>query len=210
MKNKILEWVSFFTGLFFVIMIYVFRNNLFNVFAIASVGALVYGVMAIFGNEKYGYALSSFGASIGLALILYHYGVLDRGQALTFALMAGISILMLITIIFTFVNKKVMMKKYSLVVDAEVIDLIKNPNTNKEFYQPVYSYQIDDKIFTVNALGYTDKRIPSIGDTIKLYVDPKDHESVYFDKDKVTAVQDLVILVVLMIVSLAISIAMFF
>ncbi len=210
MKDKILEWINFFVGVVFVLLIYVFRNNLFNVVAVASIGALVYGAISIIRNERYGYPLTSFGISIGVALILYHYDVLSRGEAFTFALMIGISLLMLITIIFTFINKKAMLSKYSMAVKAEVIDLLKNPNTNREFYQPIYQYTIDDEVYTVGALSYINKNIPSIGEKITLYVDPKDHEGVYFEKDKTTAIQDLVILVILMLVSLGIGIAMFF
>lgn len=210
MKDKVLEWISFLTGLFFVIMIYVFRNNLAYVFITVSIGAIVYGIISVIRHENYGYAMTSFGFSVGLALIFYKIGIFNKGEGLTFALMFGISTLMFLTLIFTYINKKVMMKHYSITVDAEVIDLVKNPNTTQEFYQPVYTYTLDDKVYTVNALGYTNKRIPKIGDTIKLYVDPNDHENVYFDKEKFTAIQDIAVLVVLMIVSLVISIAMFF
>ena len=210
MKEKIMDWISFFVGLIFVLLIYFFREDLFKVFAVVSIGSIVYGTFSILKNERYGYPMVSFGSSIGISLILYHFGKFDKGQCLTFSLMFGIFLLMLITFIFTFVNKKLMVKHYSLIVDAKVIDLVKNPNTNQEFYQPVYSYTIDDRVYTVNALGYTKKRIPKIGDSIKLYVDPNDYESVYFDKEKFTAIQDLAILVVLMIVSLIISIFLFF
>ena len=210
MKDKILEWVNFFVGVVFVLLIYFFRNNIFNVLAVASIGASIYGLISIIRAEKIGYAFCSFGISIGVALIFYHFEVLTGGKALTVALMFGISLLMLVTIIFTFVNRNTMLKKFSLPVSAEVIDLVKNPNTNKEFYQPVYAYTIDGEVYSVGALNFINKNIPSIGERITIYVDPKDHESVYFDKDKKTAIQDLVIIVVLMLVSFGIGISMFF
>ena len=45
MKDKILEWVNFFVGVVFVLLIYFFRNNIFNVLAVASIGASIYGLI---------------------------------------------------------------------------------------------------------------------------------------------------------------------
>ena len=65
-------------------------------------------------------------------------------------------------------------KKHSLKVEATVIDLVKNPNTNREFYQPIYEYEVNDVVMEVGALGYYEKRIPKLGDKLIIFVNPED------------------------------------
>ena len=95
-----------------------------------------------------------------------------------------------------------MKNKHSLEVESTVIDLVKNPNTNKEFYQPIYEYVIDDVVMEVGAPGYYEKRIPKLGDKLKIYVNPENHLDVYFESGKKDRIYNIAVGLFLLIASI--------
>ena len=82
------------------------------------------------------------------------------------------------------------LKTHNLLVTAQIVDLIKNPNTKKEIYYPVLNYTIDGESFEINyPLGFT-KNIPNIDDTIDISINPNDHMDVYFKPLKKTVIKN--------------------
>lgn len=96
-----------------------------------------------------------------------------------------------------------------MAVLAFVVDLVKNPNTKKEYYQPIYQFEINGEVYTVEGLTFIDKFIPKIGESIKLYVDSKNYTDVYFDKSKREKIYSMGVGLFLMIASLVILISLF-
>ena len=77
------------------------------------------------------------------------------------------------------------MKTHKMIVSAKIIDLIKNPNTEKDIYYPVLSYVINGDRFEINyPFGYV-KNIPNIDDTIEININPNDYLDVYFKPTKI-------------------------
>lgn len=208
-KETILNNIGFVIGVLTILLIIAFKDNIVLVGIIAGIGGFLYGLCLSLNLNNSGYIFISIGLSLASSLSLYKFNILEKGDAFTFMICCSIFLLMSVSLIFGELKKKAMFKKFSLIVDAEVIDLVKEPNTKREYYQPVYGYVVDGEEFVVGALGYTNKFIPKIGDKIKLYVDPNQHDSVFFDETIFNKVYNLGLTIFLMIASLIILISLF-
>ncbi len=208
-KEKLLNNLAFSIGVITIVFIAIFRNNIFIEGIIAGIGALLYGICIMFNKNTSGYLFFSIGVSLSLALGLYNYKVLDKEEALTFMICMSVFLLMLVTLIFMYINKKSLFKVYSKCVEGEVVNLVKNPNTNKEYYQVIYHYSIDGSMYTVGAPEFINKHVPNIGDKQNIYVDANDPSNVYFDKSKKEKIYNVSFCVGLMLVSLIIVISLF-
>ena len=87
---------------------------------------------------------------------------------------------MIFTIIRYFYLLRFNMQTHCLVVEAEITDLIKNPNLEKEVYYPVLTYKKGGEIFDVNCPEGFYKDIPNIGDKMQININPNDYMDVYF------------------------------
>lgn len=210
MKEKLLNNLSFFIGIITVVLVVIFNNNFLLASFIGGIGAFLYGILVSINKNNYGYLFISLGIGAFSSVILYRTGVFDKVNAITYMICVSVFVLMLITFIFTFINKKENSKLYDLVVEAVVVDLVKNKNTKKDFYQVIYEYELDDKRYTVGTPGFIEKNIPNIGDKKKIYVDSNDHSNVYFDKSLKEKITNNLIVLSLMIISLVIVISLFF
>lgn len=208
-KETLIDNLSFVVGVLTVLLVVVLKDNLVNAFIVAGVGAFLYGLLKALKKNSYGYILMSVGIGTSLALIIYKFEILNRSDSLTFMICVSTNLLMLVTFIFDYINRKEIFKIYDLKVEAEVANLVKNPNTNKEYYQVICEYTIDDKIYTVGSPGFINKFIPKIGDKVMLYVDSKDYENVYFDKNKKEKIYDIGLGLFLILATLIILLFLF-
>lgn len=208
-KEEIINNIGFVIAVITVILAVCFKDNIVLVGIIVGIGGFLYGLCLSLNLNNSGYVFLAIGGSLALSLSLYKFDILDKGDAFTFMICCSIFLLMIVYLIFSKIKEKKIFSKFSLVVDAEVVDLVKNPNTKKEFYQPVYSYVVDGESYVVNALGYTDKFIPKLGDKVKLYVDPTNYESVYFDSKLTSKLYNIGLCLFLLIASLVIMITLF-
>ena len=209
MKKKILENASFIVGAATILAMFFCRNSLTNAAIVGSVGVIVYGLVNCLNSNKLGVLFMSIGASLLSAIFIYIADFLEKFEAITFFICMSMALMVIIATIFEILNLKAMLKKYSLLVDAEVVDLVKNPNTKKEYYQPIYEYTIGRDKFTVGLPGFLDKNLPKIGDTIKLHVNPEDNEDVYFDKKKSENIHMILVGLFFLIFSILIIISLF-
>ncbi len=184
MKNKILDTLKFIIGVVTLILVFVFKDSLSVSGLIGGIGVSLYGLCSFLLGDKVGYILTGLGISLVSSLSIFKVGVLPEFEAVTFFICLSMILIVILAFIFEYVSDKDMKKKHSLEVEAEVIDLIKNPNTTKEFYQPLYQYVVDDVVMEVGAPGYLEKGLPKLGDKLKIYVNPKDALDVYFEKRK--------------------------
>jgi len=184
MKNKVIDTIRFIVGVLTIILVFIFKDSLSIVGLIAGVGVSLYGVCSFLLGDKLGCVLLSLGLSLISSLGLYKLDVLPEFEAITFFICLSMILIVILAFIFEYINDKEMKKIHSLEVEAEVIDLLKNPNTNKEFYQPLYQYEINDVVMEVGMPGFLEKNLPKLGDKLKIYVNPEDNLDVYFEKNK--------------------------
>ena len=209
MKNKIIDPIRFTIGVVTLILVFIFKSNLSTVGLVAGVGVALYGVCSLLMGERLGYVFSGLGSSLFISIIIYKMKILPQFESITFFMCLSLSLIVIISIIFDEITDKEMKKKHSLEVESTVIDLVKNPNTNKEFYQPIYEYVIDDVVMEVGAPGYYEKRIPKLGDKLIIYVNPEDHLDVYFEKGKRDKIYNIAVGLFLLIASIVIIISLF-
>lgn len=209
MKKKILENASFVVGLLTVIGIFIFKDSLMKAAIVGGIGVIIYGFVSCLNSNRLGILFMSIGSSLVCAVSLYKYDVLDKFDAITFFFCMSMALMVVIAILFEIFNVRAMLKSHSLKVDAKVVDLLKNPNTKKEYYQPVYEYIIGKDVYTVGLPGYLEKNLPKLGDTIKLNVNPDDKEDVYFEKRKSDNIHMLLVGLFFLIASIIIIISLF-
>ncbi|MBR6821023.1 MAG: hypothetical protein IKM55_02230 [Bacilli bacterium] len=209
MKNKIIDSIRFTIGVVTLILVFIFKSNLSTVGLVAGVGVALYGVCSLLMGERLGYVFSGLGSSLFISIVIYKMKILPQFESITFFMCLSLSLIVIISIIFDEITDKEMKKKHSLEVESTVIDLVKNPNTNKEFYQPIYEYVIDDVVMEVGAPGYYEKRIPKLGDKLIIYVNPEDHLDVYFEKGKRDKIYNIAVGLFLLIASIVIIISLF-
>ncbi len=208
-KETILDTLSFIVAVATIVIAVCFRNNYTYLILVASIGATIYGLLASLNKNNYGYIFLSLGISALITIILYMNKVLVKADAITFMITCSVFILMIITLIFNYLNRKENFKRYDMMVVGRVIDLVKNPNTKNEYFQPVYEFEIDGKVYNVNYPLFKNKFIPNIGDEQKIYVNSKDHEDVFFDKSTGEKIYDYALSAFLIIASLIIMITLF-
>ena len=209
MNNKIVDTIRFTIGALTVVLIFVFKNSLSTVGLIAGIGAALYGVCSILMKEKLGYVFSGIGSSLFISVIIYKMKVLPQFESITFFMCLSLALIIIISLIFDELTNRSLKKIHSLEVEATVIDLVKNPNTNKEFYQPIYEYEVDGVLMNVGAPGYYEKRIPKLGDTLKIFVNPDDALDVYFEERKSDKLYHIGVGLFLLVASIIIIITLF-
>lgn len=208
-KEKILDSLSFIFGAITIVVAVILKDNIVLAGIVAGIGAFLYGLCKALNKNTYGYIFISVGIGLSLSLFLYKLDVFDRPDALTFMICSSTFLLMLVTFIFDYLNRRSIFRQYSLKISAEVIDLEKNPNTKKDYFQVICGYEVDEKYYTVGSPGYINKFIPKIGDKINIYVDPDEPVNVYFDKDIKEKIYDTLLGLFLMIASIIIIITLF-
>lgn len=182
MKNKLIDNVSFAVLIITLLLIAVFRENGKVILFIASGGLVLYGTCACLQKQRYGTLIIGSGLSLLVTMFLYVFEMLDKSKSITFMICLSCFVIALLSLIFMLITQKEAMKRYSLIVEGEVIDLEKNPNTKKEYYKPIYNYVIKNMVYTVEYPYFLQKGLPKIGDKSKIYVDPNEPGEVYFDR----------------------------
>ena len=110
---------------------------------------------------------------------------------------------------FSVYKKKVINEEFSLSIEGEVVELISNPNTDANYFQPIYKYTIEGHDYTVPFPAFLSKNIPKIGDIRIIRVDKNDHQNVYFDKKPMEKIADYFLLICFLILSFIIMIGQF-
>ncbi len=209
MNNKILDNISFIVGGLTLVLVVVLQKNMPVALIVGGIGATIYGILEIIKNNKVGYMVFSIGTSLLVTLGIYLNNILDITDSITFMMCLFLIMVIITSFIFYILSDKISKNKHSLEINAQVVDLIRNPNTTKEYYQPVYTYEVDGELYDVSAIGFMDKNVPKIGDTTLIYVNPKDSTDVYFParlKDKLYIIA---LCCVLIIVSVIIIVTLF-
>ncbi len=209
MKNKIIETLKFIVIIVTLLLIVVFQNSLSTAAIIGGVGVTLYGICVFLLKDKLGYVFTGLGISLISSMAIYKLDILPKFESITFFICLSMSLIVILSFIFEYITAKEYKRVHSLEIEAEVIDLIKNPNTKKEFYQPLFAYNVDGEELVVGLPGYIDKGIPKLGDKQKIYVNPNDSLDVYFEKRKNDKLYMLAVGLFFLIASVIIIITLF-
>lgn len=191
------------------ILIVVFKNDMSAVVIILAVGLVGGGIGYLVEKKPAGYLMLGVGLSVGVAIALYRTGVLNIYDTFTFVFASTIALSMLLALIIETIRKKQILNTHTLIVEAELIDLVRNVNVKKEIYLPVYSYKVDKEIYEVNYPKYLTKHLPSIGSTKPLKVNPKNHGDCYFEPEMKDKALYVACALFLSIASIAIIVSLF-
>lgn len=208
-KENILNTLIYiFTIATLLLMVY-YQNNLTKMAWVIGIGATLIGIPMILKKNNYGYLVFSTGFSLFLSVLIFTADLLDKGDSVTFMICMSIFLLMSITFIINIVNMNKIKKIYSKPVDARVSDLLRNPNTKKEYYQIECEYVINDNLYTVVEPNFIKKFIPRVGDIKKIRVNSDDYTDVFFEKRLPDKIYENGLVIALIIVSLLIIISLF-
>jgi hypothetical protein len=197
--------VVYAVGVLLAIALLIFKNNMTIVVVILAIGLLAGGIIYLIMRKPVGYLMIGFGISVAIGLTLNKTGVLKINDAVSFVFALAIALSMILALVIEILRRKSIMTTHTLIVEAELIDLVRDTNVKKEMYMPVYSYKVDDEIYEVNYTRFLHKHLPTIGSTKPLRVNPKDHGDVYFDtelKDKVLFISCAVVFTIASIIVL--------
>ena len=106
-------------------------------------------------------------------------------------------------------RRKKILETHTLVVEAQVVDLEKNPNLKKEAYLPIYAYSVKDENYEVPYVRYFTKNVPDIGSIKEIKLNPLDHMDVYFEQELKDKIFNITCMFFLIIVSLIVIIGLF-
>ena len=179
-SGKIVDFIIYILSFAMAVLLIIFQNNLSYLFCIASIFFILLGVCYLFKNSNYSLVLIAMGIGGLTTYLIYINKVLNYYDCYTFMFALSLCLLLSLTVIKAVIDRKKVYKTYNIKVIGKVTDLLKNPNTKKEYYKPVYQYQIKDKIFEVVYPSYKKRFIPNIGDEITILIDPKDNQETYF------------------------------
>lgn len=208
-KENILNTLIYiFTITTLLLMVY-YQNNLTKMAWIIGMGATLIGILMILKKNNYGYLVFSTGFSLFLSVLTFTTNLLDKGDSVTFMICMSIFLLMVITFAINIANMNKVKKIYSKSIDARVSDLLRNPNTKKEYYQIECEYVINDSLYTVVEPDYIKYFIPRIGDIKKIRVNSDDYTDVFFEKRLPQKIYENGLVIGLIIVSLMIIISLF-
>ena len=156
----------------------------------------------IITKNEYSLIVLLLGICLEISYSLYRFKILDRSTAIVFMFIFSLFIILLLSIFRYFKSIKNNINIHKMELDATIVDLIKNPNFNKEVYVPLLEYKVKSEYFEFNYVSDDPKYLPKIGDTVKIYVNPNDYYDVYIPPSKRAIIKGLASTIFIMIVSL--------
>mgnify|MGYP007056167223 CR=1 FL=1 len=208
-RDKLLDNITYIIGLITIILVVVLSKHLTNSLIVGEIGASLYGVVSIIKKERTGFLVLSLGIGALISTLLYKVDLFDKFEAIQFMIGISVFLLMILSGIFMILKYMEVKKKYDLVVEAVVVDLQTDPNTKKEFYKPVYQYNVDGLSYDVSYPTFISKNIPKIGSKVSLMVESKDPMSVYFSENVTTKIYNIATIIFLLLVSIIVLVGVF-
>lgn len=191
-KNKIVDILLSLFGIIIAMLIIIFQKQNFILFNIAFVGCVIFGILLLLKNNKIGLLLNGIGIGGIFSLLIYTKKILDMGHTVTFFFFLSLTVMLILSLIVGIIYRINILKEYNLIVDGEVVDLIKNPNVKKDYYMPVYRYVVDGNEYFVDDIEFKHNFVPDIGQIKNLYVKPSDPLQVYFLPSKYSDIKNII------------------
>lgn len=207
--EKVLNPILYILGIILTVLILIFKDNLFVVLCILTAYMIVFGIIWILLKQKIGSISLSVGISVLVAIILNKNKFLVVSDSITFAICLSLILVLGLTFLINYFTRKNILRTHTIVLEAEVIDLVANPNSKKEMYLPIYSYKIGRDIYEVEYFRFYEKNIPTIGSKKTLRVNPHNHVDVFFDQETQNKVFNICCYICLIVVCLYIIIGLF-
>ena len=205
-KENILDILSFIIVIVGVVLFVIYKNNMTISLTIIGCVGVLFGISSIVKGEQYGVPLTAICFMLSVTMALYMTKILNRDNAVTFMIVGSFVIFLLLSAFVTYITRIICLKKYSKTVEATVVDLKKNPNTKKEFYNVIYEYSVEDNTYQIESPFIYEKKVPSIGSTIDLHLNPVDFGDAWFDWDKVKLIKNYVYELIFSAIGIAILI----
>lgn len=166
------------------------KDKYFLMLSITAVFLVVIGILLFINKNNYAPMVFPIGLSLGISILLYRFNKFPLDKTIIFFFMVSLILIMIFTIIKYYLTLKYNIYTHKLEVKAEIVDLIKNPNLEVDFYYPVLNYKVDGERFELNyPVGFS-KNIPNIGDEMTININPNDHLDVYFKPLKKTVIKN--------------------
>ena len=208
MKDKVLDNISFIIGSLTIVLILIFNKNVQMMFTIAGIGSVLYGIIAMLKKSREGSTLIGIGISLLISYYVYHFDVLDKVDSISLFVAILVLSISLLGTIYLIIDDKFIKKHYDLEVTGSVADVIKNPNTKKDIYKVIYNYSVNDNNYSVESPYYV-KKVPIIGSKLKIYVNSKDNEDVFFDKPFLSKIYRYFVGLIFFIISIVVIVILF-
>lgn len=208
-KNKIIDVLIFIFGVVFALLLIAFQKQNDKLFIVAFSGCIVFGILLLFKFNKLGLLLEGIGIGGIVSLIIYYNEILKLGNTVTFFFCLSLAVMLILSLILGIIYRISVMKKFNLIIEGEVVDLVKNPNVKKDYYMPVYKYVIDGNEYFVEDINFKHNFVPNIGQIKKLYVDPNDPLQVYFLPSKFNDIKNVFGILFLSILCIIVIISLF-
>lgn len=188
--KKIIDNIIFVLGALLLIIAIGLKDNYQLMLSIAAVLVTIIGILLFINKSNFSPIVLPIGISLAASVILYRFTKIPLYKITILFFTVSLFLILLITMIIYHLELKQYMKTHKMIVSAKIIDLIKNPNTEKDIYYPVLSYVINGDRFEINyPFGYV-KNIPNIDDTIEININPNDYLDVYFKPSKKTILKN--------------------
>lgn len=185
MFNKILNFLIYIIiGVCFLLFLF-FQKDMSYLFVIFSSFCLLIGLCYILKKNRLGTLAFGVGVSGLITFYIYYKRYLLIYDCITFMICLTMSIILLLTFIFTLCNFVYFKKKYSILLYAEVVDIMQEKRNKKDFYLPIYSYELDGKKYTVESVQFFKRFIPDLGVRKRVYVNPEDLLDVFFPPERI-------------------------
>jgi len=200
--KKILDNIKFILCVIFLLFAIIFKDNLELIVLVGGPFLVIIGIIMIINKEENSWILLVLGLTLSLSYLLYHFKILDSSSSIIFMLMISLFFILLVTVINYVLILKNNMKIHSLLVEAKVVDLIKNPNLETEVLIPLLEYKIKAEEFQFNYAN-PDKKY-EIGESVFVYVNPYDLYDLYIPPKKKDILKNVAGTILVMVVSLII------
>ncbi len=204
MKKKIIDNTIFVLGVIAAIFFLLFNSKIGVLIVGLDIIFLIISILLIINKNNLGIALAIISGTVGITLYLHHIKYFTVAESISFILIFSLLLLTVFSTIKYIKDLKDNERTHEMLVVAEIIDLIKNPNIIKEYYIPVLGYEINGEKFEVNFNAGFSKNVPEIGTTYNIYVNPNDHFDVYFKPPAINIAKNIGVNVFLAIVSIII------
>jgi len=178
--KKIIDNIIYILTAILLTTIVLLKDKYFIMLCLAAGGLIIIGILLFINKNSYALILTPVGICLSISIILYKNFKYPIHKVTLIFFMLSLILIMIFTIIRYFYLLNFNMQTHCLVVEAEITDLIKNPNLEKEVYYPVLTYNKGGEIFDVNCPEGFYKDIPNIGDKMQININPNDYMDVYF------------------------------
>ena len=206
--KKAIDNIIYILGAILLIVIVYLNDKYALMLTITAVFLVIIGLLLLMNGNNYAALILPIGICLSMSIAFYKAQKFALSTAAIFFFLSCLALIMLITIIKYHYSIKSREKTHKITIDAEITDLVRNPNFDIDYYTPVLTYEIDGESFDVNYnKGFT-KQVPQIGDTIRIYVNPNDHSDVFFKPELSTLLKNYIssILIILICIFILISI----